>query len=105
MKSSPQKGLSAEARDLWQSITAEYEMDAAGLALLKEACLSLDRLRQAQDVLKVHGITTKDRFGQIRQHPATLIERDCRNALVKCLKALNLDINPEAAVGAPIARI
>jgi P27 family predicted phage terminase small subunit len=98
------KGLSDEARKLWRSICSDFEMDASGLALLAEACYSLDRLRQAQALIRNEGITVQDRFQQPKQHPATLIERDARNQFVKCLKALNLDVEA-GQVGAPLARI
>jgi P27 family predicted phage terminase small subunit len=105
MKNSP-KGLSAEARRLWGSITAAYSIeDEAGMLLLQTAMESFDRMRQAQAVIKAEGITTKDRFGQARQHPATLVERDAKNMLMKALGALHLDLAPSDAVGAPVARL
>lgn len=104
MKNFAPKGLSLESRKLWNGIVSAFEMDHSGLALLKEACLALDRLREAQAILGKDGITVTDRFGQLRQHPATLIERDARNQMLKCLAALHLDCDPEATVGAPIGR-
>jgi phage terminase small subunit len=53
---------------------------------------AFDRMRQAQALIKKEGITIVDRFGQMKQHPATLIERDSRTAVARGLKALNLDI-------------
>jgi len=94
-----------EARKLWHAVVTEYEMDAPGLTLLKEACLALDRLRQAQEVLARDGIVIVDRWGQPRQHPATLVERDARNQVLKFIKELHLDIDVGASVGAPVARI
>jgi P27 family predicted phage terminase small subunit len=98
------KGLSTESRALWRSVSSTFEMDAAGLLMLKEACLTLDRLRQAQEILKKEGVTYLDRFGQLRAHPAVNIERDSRGQLLKCLQALNLDLD-DSPVGAPVARI
>ena len=66
MKNSAPKGLSLESRKLWNGIVSAFEMDAPGLALLKEACLALDRLRQAQEILVKDGLILSDRFGQFR---------------------------------------
>ena len=100
------KGLSREAGQWWATITAAYGIeDEAGLLLLQTAMESFDRMRQAQKVIAKEGITTNDRFGQPRQHPATLIERDAKNQLLKALGALHLDLGPSDAVGAPLARL
>jgi phage terminase small subunit len=100
------KGLSAEARRLCASLTAGYQIeDEAGLLLLRTGLEAFDRMRQAQAIIAKEGIAPKDRFGQPRQHPATLIERDARNALLKALGALHLDLGPSDAVGAPVARL
>ncbi len=78
--------------------------DDAGLLLLTQAMESFDRLREAQAILATEGITIKDRFGQVRQHPATLVERDAKNMLLRSLKALNLDIQPPGPIGRPPGR-
>ena len=88
-------GLSAEAVRFWIDVQADYEVtDAAGLRLLHTACQSLDRMRDAQRLIKKHGILVKDRFGQLVRNPATTVERDARTAMLHALKALNLDIAP-----------
>ena len=92
-KPRPPSNLSPEARAWFKRLTDEFPIDdAAGLMLLQQACESLDRLREAQVILKNEGITLKDRFGQQRQHPVALVERDSRNALTKCLRMLDLDV-------------
>jgi hypothetical protein len=55
---------------------------------------SFDRMREAQAMLRKDGITLTDRFGQVKQHPATLVERDSKALMVRQLKALNLDLEP-----------
>ena len=106
MKKSPSpKGLSREARQWWNTITAGYGIeDEAGLLLLQTAMESFDRMRQAQQVIANEGITILDRFKQPRQHPATLVERDAKNQLLKALAALHLDLEPSEPTGAPVAR-
>jgi P27 family predicted phage terminase small subunit len=89
------KGLSAEARSWWKSIQREYEItDQAGLLILASAVEAFDRMRQAQRRLRREGLTATDRFGQRKAHPATVIERDSRAAMLSALKQLNLDLEP-----------
>jgi P27 family predicted phage terminase small subunit len=92
--------LSREAKDFWDSIVADYEMDdAASQRLLATACEALDRMREAQRSIKQHGAVTTDRWGQLRPNPSTVIERDARAAMLACLKALNLDVAPPGRAG------
>jgi P27 family predicted phage terminase small subunit len=86
--------LSAEAKSWWAKIVSEYDLDDASLLILESALESFDRMRQAQALLKKEGIVVKDRFGQPKQHPATLIERDSKAMLLRQVKALGLDLEP-----------
>ena len=89
------KNLSAESKRWWREIQEEYSIaDSAGLLLLRTALESLDRLRQAQKIVKREGMTLPDRFGQAKSHPLLVTERDARSAMLAALKALNLDIEP-----------
>jgi P27 family predicted phage terminase small subunit len=98
--------LSPESRAWWRTLVSEYTIDDdAGLLILRTAMESLDRLRGAQAILRAEGICVKDRFGQPRQHPATMVERDAKTALLRSLKALNLDIQPPGPVGRPPAMV
>lgn len=91
----PPKNLSREAKNLWRKIQNEYAIsDEAGLLILATALESFDRMRQAQAILTNEGMTTVDRFGQARAHPAATIERDSRAAMLGALKQLNLDLEP-----------
>ncbi len=101
----PKLGLSHEAETWRQKIIEGFEIgDDAGLLILMTAMEAFDRLREAQEILKREGITTTDRFGQVKQHPGTMIERDARTALLRSLKALNLDIVPPGEIGRPPGR-
>ena len=91
----PPKGLSTAARRWWRQIQAEYGIeDPGGLLVLQSACEAFDRMRQAQAILKDEGVTTTDRFGQRRSHPAVTIERDSRGQMLAAVKQLNLDLEP-----------
>lgn len=102
-KKSPAQ-LSPEASAWWNKICDGWELDDAALLLLESALECFDRMREAQKILKREGIVIRDRFGQKKQHPATLTERDAKMAMVRNLKALNLDIEPLNAPGRPPGR-
>ena len=87
------EALSPEAQKLHARLTKEWNLtDGAGQITLLTACQSLDRLREAQAVLKAEGCITKDRFGCPKAHPASTIEREARAGLLACMKMLNLDL-------------
>ena len=91
----PAKGLSRAARRQVESIGAEFDIrDAAGLDLLNDYGAFMDRRNEARATIRKDGATIKDRFGQTVAHPATRIERDSSAAMQRCLKSLNLDLEP-----------
>ena len=88
-------GLSTEARDFWQALIDEYEIeDAAGLKLLLRACEALDRMRRAQKLIKKDGECIPDKKGSIKSHPAVSIEKEAHRQMLEALKMMNLDIEP-----------
>jgi P27 family predicted phage terminase small subunit len=87
-------GLSTEAKKWWRKIVGEWSMDDSGLMILESALECFDRMRQAQASIAAEGAVVKDRFGQLKQHPAILTERDAKGGLLRHLKALNLDLEP-----------
>jgi len=76
--------------------------DAAGQLLLQTAMEAFDSMREAEQIIKRDGLTIKDRFGQVRLNPAALLLRDSRTALLRSLKALNLDIQTPGPIGRPV---
>ena len=91
----PPKAISAEARRWWREIQGEYNIrDAAGLLLLQTAAEQFGRMRLEEVVIEREGSVVKDRFGQPKQHPAVLNAREARSAMLKCLRDLNLDLEP-----------
>jgi phage terminase small subunit len=93
-KPKPMKGYTAEARRLWDQVLDGWDLDAPALALLDSACQALMRIRQAQATIAKQGPFFTDRFGQPKQHPAVLTERDAKQTLLRNLRALNLDLEP-----------
>ena len=91
----PPKNLSKRSKILWRELQAEYEIeDAAGLDLLADYCTFFDRREQAREIIRRDGPTVLDRFRQIQAHPACRVERDSSAAMIKILRALNLDVMP-----------
>jgi P27 family predicted phage terminase small subunit len=98
----PPKDLSLEGKRLWAQIREQYEItDSTGLHYLTTGCRHFDRMRAAQAILKRDGPVVTDRFGELRQHPAAVVERDASGAMIRAFKALNLDIGKAAPVGRP----
>lgn len=94
-KNSAPAGLSEPAKTWWRRIVNDYEItDAAGRLLVETALQAFDRMHEARELITKHGAVTKDRFGQLRPNPATVIERDSRAAMLHALKQLNLDLEP-----------
>ena len=87
--------LSKEAHKLQLNILREYEIsDGAGLAILKTALESFDRMNEAREIISKEGLQVCDRFGQLKAHPLLVIERDSRSQFLAALKQLNLDLEP-----------
>jgi P27 family predicted phage terminase small subunit len=96
------KGLTGEARSWWRKICSGWQLDDAGFLILQSGLECLMRVREAQAILLKEGIVVTDRFGQLKAHPATVVERDCKAGLLKALRALNLALEPlNEAAGRP----
>ena len=94
------KRLSAEAVKWRDKLRGAYELeDAAGQLYLQLAAESFDLMRSAEKILDREGLTVKDRFGQPKANPAVLVQRDARAALLRALRALNLDVEPPGDIG------
>jgi hypothetical protein len=90
----PPAHLGEAGLGLWRSIQQSYQIDdPGGLALLTVAAESSDRVASCRRQLDEAGEVIMVR-GQPRAQPAAAIERDARAALIRALKALNLDVEP-----------
>jgi hypothetical protein len=80
---SPPKRLSAEARKSWQKVVDEYQIvDDTGLIILTTAFEAFDRMLNAQEQIKLEGMTSVDRFGQVKAHQLLTVERDASGAVL-----------------------
>lgn len=93
MKIRTKMKLSPEAKRWYDGLVKEYNIsDTSGKLLLQSAFEAFDRMRDAQRLVKAHGITYMDRYDQPKPNPACTVERDQRSQMLNCLKALNLDM-------------
>ncbi len=91
----PPRDLSLPAKKRWKALQGEYVIvDPAGLALLDECCRQVQRASEARERIQAEGGVIQDRFGQKKEHPACATERGAIAAMLSCLKALNLDLEP-----------
>lgn len=89
------EGLSPEARRWCKKIRADYDIDdSAGLLVLQTAAEQFDAMRAAERIVARDGPVIRDRFGQKKQHPATLVARDARMGMLRCIRQLGLDLEP-----------
>jgi P27 family predicted phage terminase small subunit len=101
----PPSDLSFEAKKLWKSIQAEYGIeDATGITYLDTGCRFFARMREAQATIAREGAVVKDRFDQLKPHPAAIIERDAASSMIKAFRQLNLDVEPLKTIGRPPGR-
>jgi phage terminase small subunit len=75
-------------------VTREFLLETHQLELLRRTCEQIDRADQARAVLKAEGLTTVDRFGQPREHPAVGVERQAHVVIARLLRELNLEVRP-----------
>lgn len=97
------KHLGAEGRKLWRRILGDFQVDPGALPILEAACSAADRWAEARDVVAKEGSVVEDRWHQKKIHPAALVERDSRAAMVRHLRDLGLDLEPVGSVGRPLA--
>jgi P27 family predicted phage terminase small subunit len=86
--------LSSEATTFRRRVLSEFRLDDSGQLVLRQACESLDRVREAQRLLATDGLVIRDRWGQPKPHPAAGVEASARLQLLRCLKALGIDLEP-----------
>jgi hypothetical protein len=82
--------LSAESAAFYRKIAGGWELGDDGLAILSVACQALDRLHEAQALLRRDGLTIAGTRGP-KPHPAVAVERESRAAFLAALRQLNLD--------------
>jgi phage terminase small subunit len=92
----PPSHLSPDAKDWFFLIQQEYGIeDSGGVSILTAAAEAWDRCTSAREAIEADGgPIIKDRFSQLKPHPACAIERDSRAQFLAAIKSLNLDLEP-----------
>jgi hypothetical protein len=75
-------------------MTKTWQFETHSLELLRQAAVCLDRIAGAEAALTRDGLTVLDRFGQVRSHPATVIERDQKALFKAIVRELALSDEP-----------
>lgn len=95
------KHLQPATRRWWQSVVADWQLEAHHVRLLTMAAAAWDTNEAAERAMAAEGLTTKDRFGQVRMHPAVTIARDAKVTFARLLRELDLDVAPPASAKRP----
>jgi phage terminase small subunit len=91
MTAKPWKHLHRRGRELFRIITSDFCLAPHHFIALRVACECLDRLEGCRARLAREGLTTKDKWGQVKIHPLVAAERDSRGQFIQALAQLGLD--------------
>ena len=91
----PPSHLGKDGKQIWEQLVSEFGIaDAGGLTLVTTIGECLDRMREAQELIKKHGAVMQTPTRHMRPNPALKVEVDARNGMLAALRMLNLDIEP-----------
>jgi hypothetical protein len=97
----PPASLGQNGRKLWSSIMAQYAItDSGGLAILEQACRSIDMAEEYAAIIAREGPTQATRMG-VKDHPLTRHVLAARALGTRLLTKLGLNIEPVRAIGRP----
>jgi P27 family predicted phage terminase small subunit len=91
--------LSRASKRWFRRVMADYELQEPGLRLLVAACEAWDRMVEAREAITTDGPYHRDRYEQLRPHPAITVERDCRIGFARLVRELGFDREEEPHAG------
>ena len=97
MKAAP-KSLQKGGRALWRAITSDFDLAQHELAILSEACRTVDTCDALDALIRAEGVTVSSPQG-VKAHPATVEARQQRIALARLLTALRIPLDEDQAAG------
>ena len=98
-QSQPPADLQRTGRDLWGTVTHEYEFnDSGSLILLAEACRAIDRAEQCAKVIARDGPLITSTNGTIKEHPLLKVELLARSFATRTLIRIGI-VDPPAKSG------
>ena len=83
--------LSNAMRKWVARVCERYQVAENDFKLLVMAAESWDLAENARIVIRKHGVSYRDRFGQPRQRPECAVLRDSRIAFIRIMRELNLE--------------
>ena len=78
-------------RQWWEGVIHDFNLEPSQVRLLTLAAEAWDRCVQARKAVSKHGLTSTNRYGEVRARPEINIERDARTSFARLLRELNLD--------------
>lgn len=93
--------LRPETVEWWLAIVGEFDLGASDLSVLEVAATQWDRLSVAREAIAAlkDGPFIKDRFGQLKEHPAVCIEQNSARLFLAAIRQLGLDLEPSCEPG------
>ena len=89
----PPAHLKRDGKVFWRSVAGTFDLEAHHLAVLTVAAERLDRVAEARARVKRDGPYVRDRFGQLKAHPALAVERDATVGFLRAARELGLDVD------------
>jgi hypothetical protein len=87
----PPKTVGQSGRELWQTLTNEFELDdACSRATLLQVCQCVDRLAEISARISREGLVIDTKTGP-RDHPLLKSEIACRSFIIRGLQRLGLE--------------
>ena len=91
----PKEISSKEAKGLWKSVLANYEIDQAGIEVLRVAVVSLDNFLRYQAMMQKFGPVFKSKSGQIKKNPISELLKVERVGFLQAMRDLGLEGDTE----------
>ena len=90
----PPATLKAAGRKFWNISQRELEIDEQHvIERFTMACKCLDEIAEYEKTLEAEGRFIRDRFEQIREHPAAKAIRENKVLFCRIIRELGLDLN------------
>jgi len=90
----PPAGLKSAGKKFWKHVLKDFEFtESHDLERLRQACGCVDSILEAEEVVEAEGRFIRDRFQQIKEHPACRAIRDNKVLFCRIIRELGLDIS------------
>ncbi len=94
----PARKLTGPGRVFWNKVLKQYAFESEhDFELLYQGCSTLNEIVEAEKVVSKEGRFIRDRFEQIREHPAMKTIRDNKLLFMKLVRELGLTITDDQA--------